>query len=1152
MRLSGHRSSDGRPDAEVNGATQGSGSLLGRDTEVAELELALDATARGQGTLFVVTGEAGIGKTRLSDEAAARAGSLGFVVAWGRCWEGGGAPAYWPWIQVLRTCATTTDLDPLVAKFDPAGAHLASLVRGVAPAVRGDGADAYPEHERFVLFDALTRLLAEVAATRPLLVLLDDLHAADAASLRLLQFLARSLREFPLMVVGTSRDPGGPADPERARLLAKLHQDGRRLALSGLPATDVALLMRDRAGRPLAETLVTAVHAATSGNPFFVDEIVRLLAAQRLLDARGLQEAVHLPQQLREVIWRRLDPLPEPVIQILSVAAVLGRSFELALLADVAGSEPDAVLEPLGSAAAQGLLDEPASPAGRWMFRHGLIREALYHELSTAARVRLHRKAAQSLEARGEQHVDAHVTLLAHHYLQAAAGGDADKAVTYAWRAGDAATAVLAFEEAVAQYRHALELADQAGLDLHQRTELMLTLAAAQTRSGAFVAAKGSWEEAMDLARATGQPEQMARAALGASLPGMLFGVTDTTRVAFLEEALAVQGPAPTAWRTRLLARLAAELYWSSDRERSVALSEEAVALAESVDDDAVRAYTLHALHYAQRGPDAGSGRPATAARIVALAERAHDTELALAARAAHVVDLFEIGDLEGMDDQLETLSERAGRLQHPAFRWYAAVYQLVRALLEGRFADADALGATASEASLHAPEFLVGRFFAEAVSDLRELDDHALRQRGNRLEEMADRYPGVFLWRCLLALNRAVRGQVESAHGDLIVLVDQLLGQERRDAHWLVGCCLLAEAAAVLSAAVREGPEVGRAHPQASLSERNDAGEAKVATRLADALRPYADRLAVAGRVAACRGSVSYALGVVGLATGELDPAVSDLDHAVASHRSLGARPHLARSLVALADALERRAASGDRARSSAVRQEAAALAEELGLDRLAARANAAAAAPDLAWEGVLRREGEYWSVGDDTRVVRLRDARGLHHLAVLLSAPGEAVHALDLVVGGRSRPGNPRGGGAAASTDAAEGLAVRRGDTDDAVLDPQAKSAYRQRLGQLADLMAAAERSGDQERFLELRSETQALEEALAGAQGLGGRDRTAPNAAERARVSVRKALSTALARITRAHPALGEHLQATIRTGTYCAYEPDPLAPVRWRFE
>lgn len=1140
----------------MSAARQGPGSLLGRDTEIAELELALDAAVRGRGTLVVVTGEAGIGKTRLSDETAARAGAMGFVVAWGRCWEGGGAPAYWPWIQVLRTCATVTDLDPLVAKFDPAGAHLASLVRGVAPKGRGDGDGAYPEHERFVLFDALTRLLAEVAATRPLLVILDDLHAADAASLRLLQFLARSLRELPLMVVGTTRDPGGPVDPEKARLLGKLHQDGRRLALSGLPATVVGLLMRDRAGRALDQSLVTAVHAATSGNPFFVDEIVRLLAAERLLDARGLQEAVRLPQQLREVIWRRLDPLPEPVIQVLSVAAVLGRSFELTLLADVAGSEPDAVLELLGSAAAQGLLEEPAAPAGRWTFRHGLIREALYHELSTASRVRLHRKAAQSLEAEHGQQLDARVTLLAHHYLQAAAGGDADKAVSYAWRAGDAAKAVLAFEEAVAQYRHAQELADQAGLDRRQRTELMLAMAAAQTRSGAFTAAQGSWEEAMSMARATGQAEHMARAALGASLQGMLFGVTDTSRVAFLEEALAAQDvqdqdAAPTAARTRLLARLAAELYWS-DRERSRALSEEAVALAGSLDDDAVRAYTLHALHYAQRGPDAGPERLAMAARIVALAERAHDTEIALAARAAHVVDLFEVGDLDVMDDELEALSERAGRLQHPAFRWYAAVYQMVRALLEGRFEDADALGAAASEASLQAPEFLVGRFFAEAVSDLRELDDRALRRHGNRLEEMADRYPGVFLWRCLLALNRAVRGQIGSARGDVTVLTDQLLDQERRDAHWLVGCCLLAEAAAVLSAARPGGPDIGGAHRQALRSERDDADDLSAATRLADALRPYADRLAVAGRVAACRGSVSYALGVVGVATGALDVAIADLDQAAASHRRLNARPHLARSLVALAGALERRAASGDRARSTTVRREAAALAEELGLDRLAGRAHALADAPELAWEGVLRREGEYWSIADDARVVRLKDARGLHHLAMLLGSPGQALHALDLVVGRGGRPGGLRGGSAAASTDPADGLVVRRGDADDAVLDLQAKAAYRRRLGQLVELMAAAERSGDQDRLLEIRAESQALEEALAGAQGLGGRDRSAPNAAERARVSVRKALSTVLARITQAHPALGEHLQATIRTGTYCAYEPDPLAPVRWRIE
>lgn len=443
--------------------------------------------------------------------------------------------------------------------------------------------------------------------------------------------------------------------------------------------------------------------------------------------------------------------------------------------------------------------------------------------------------------------------------------------------------------------------------DLH--LSLALALAHLYTRCGSFTVAQDAYEAAMAMARSSGDAGHLAQAALGASTAGMLFGVTQSSRVALLEEALAAQPSTPTGIYVRLLARLATELYWSPDRERSLSLARDAAAAAEQLDDDSARAHALYALQYVTRHPGGSPEHLALADQITTAARRSGETQLELAGRAARVVGLLEAGDLAGMDADVADLATAADLLGHPEFHWYTAVFRLVRALIEGRFDDADELAATAAAASQDAPESAIGLFFAEAVTDLRELDDARRRRRSAELTQLAERFPRVFVWRCASLLTDLQTYSAGVVSGRPHALADELLAQPERDGHWLVGCCLVAEATAQL-------------------------GDVELAKSLEAALRPFADTLAVAGRVGAFRGSVSYPLGLLALTLGVPDLAVADLERAVARHDRMGARPFNARSLTALARALEARAGADDDARAAAARRAAADLADRLAIE--------------------------------------------------------------------------------------------------------------------------------------------------------------------------------------------------------------------------
>src|SRR6266516_2142263 len=444
---------------------------VGRDAELAALEQGLADAAAGAGGVALVAGEPGIGKTRLAEVLAGRAARSGVRVVWAGCYEGEGAPAFWPWIQALRHLLGVLDPQKLPHLLGKAAGPIAQIVSEAAEAVPGlaPAPPLGPAAARFQLYDAVTRFLLRVSAAEPsggaLLLILDDLHWADAPSLQLLAFLAGQARRAPMFVVATYRDTD--LDPARPLLeaLAALsrHAAVRRMALQGLGPRQVGQLIAATTGTAPSRTLVAAVHDRTEGNPFFLAELVRLLDSQGGLSDQAAVVRLRsaLPVGCRDVIRRRLALLPTDTAELLGVAAIVGRDFELEVLTEVTGQGDEQILAAVEAALAGRMLLESPGGVGCYRFSHALVRETLYEQPSALRRARLHQRIGDALERLPGPDLDGdgdRVVELAHHYLQAVPAGSGAKALRYALRAAELAAARLAYEQAEEHLRQAVEL----------------------------------------------------------------------------------------------------------------------------------------------------------------------------------------------------------------------------------------------------------------------------------------------------------------------------------------------------------------------------------------------------------------------------------------------------------------------------------------------------------------------------------------------------------------------------------------------------------------------------------------------------------------------------------------------------------------------
>ena len=447
--------------------------FVGRDSELGVLAAGLRDARGGRTRFIVVTGDAGIGKTRTVEEFVRQAALPAGRVLWGRAPEQAGAPSYWPWIRAFEQYVAAADalaLREQVGADGPLLAHLAPALRTRCPDIEPTPPEGGDAEARFRLLDALTSVLRRIAATDELLLVLEDLHWADEASLALLAFVAAELRAARLLLVATYREHEPHRRPRGL--------DRRRPARAARAAARSRPDRRGRARRPRhrrarrrlrSSSACTRSPRATRSTSTRCSASCATAAGSTIRPADGAP--VPLPESVRDTLRRRLDPLQPEDRELLSLASVVGREFDVVLLHRALDATPETVLARLTAATAIGLVEETPT-VGRFRFAHALVHETIYGDLLPAARARLHQRVAEALEALHADRADPPLAELAAHYARAAPLGTAAKAVECSIRAAQQAAAILAYADAMAHYERALAALALLAPDERKRLEI--------------------------------------------------------------------------------------------------------------------------------------------------------------------------------------------------------------------------------------------------------------------------------------------------------------------------------------------------------------------------------------------------------------------------------------------------------------------------------------------------------------------------------------------------------------------------------------------------------------------------------------------------------------------------------------------------------
>ncbi len=887
--------------------------LIGRDAELRQLRRWAMGRSESESSpssrrVVLLTGDPGIGKSRLIAEIAREAHERGATVLAGRSPQEALAP-YQPFVEALRHYVLSAELDDLRASAREYGAELAPL----APELQRrlpeltQRREGEPLSERYRLFEAFIGLLTEVSSTAPVLLVLDDLHWADRPTLLLLRHVARAAALQQVLVLGAYRSTETPSEGF-SEALAELSRDRlvSQIDLAGLTEKETAELVAAMVGRAPSRSLGRALHEQTEGNPFFVEEIVRQLRGARVeIDraGRGELQRAGVPQGVRDVITRRLGQLDAGATECLRAASAIGRDFAVPLLERVVSLDEDEFLAGVDAAIDAGLIVDAASPPSSCSFSHALIRETLYEGMSAPRRARLHRRIAEALEESGAED-DRHLLALALHFTRAASAENAEKAIDYATRAGRQATSLLAHEEAAGHYQRALEVQEQFEPKARAlRCELLLLRGEAQMRAGERPPAWQALREAAGIATALGDNASVARAAIGASHRYVQQpGVIDEELIALLEQALEVIAGERTIARIQLLTRLCGALYFAPGRARMHELSAEAMEIADELEDPTAQAYAYAAVRRANWVPGRLPERLSASTSMLTCARAAEDLELELQAHGWLIVDLLEQGDIDAVDAQLEAFAAGAERLRQPLYLWTAAVWRAMRAMLAGRLEEAERLAQDAFTLGAATEHFTAAHYYAIQVFLLRR-EQGRLDELLGPAREFAATLPAVPAWRAVFAWLQGELGQTEEALSAFDALAADGFSQLPQDGNWIAALCVLTELCV-------------------------DLGDARRAESLYPMLLPFGDLNVTVALAIGCLGSAHRYLGLLAAISGRREQAVAHFEQAIEANAGLQAPVILAHTQLDLAELL----ASGS-SRAAELTSAAAATAEALEL---------------------------------------------------------------------------------------------------------------------------------------------------------------------------------------------------------------------------
>ena len=891
--------------------------MVGRAEESDRLGRAWDSARSGERRAVIISGEPGLGKTRLALEAARAAHGQGGLVLFGRCEEDLGVP-YQPFVEALGGYVATADPALLRRQAGPRAGELSRILPGLAERL-GDlppptNADA--ETERYQLLESVVDLLGVVSTETPTVLIIDDLQWAARPTILLLRHLLQAPPTMSLLVIATYRDTEVAPGQLLAGALAELRRTAgvERMDLKGLDEDAVTGFLASVSGHEFDEAASQfrrRLWEETGGNPFFLSEMLASLVESGTIqqDEVGrwtatpsrVGETIVLPESVREVLTTRLSRLSDSVVDALAVASVIGQSFALDVLEAVPeAGKPAQILDALEEAAAADLIVEEA--AGVFRFRHALIRYTLHERISSTRRIRLHRSVALALEGLPGSPNAAQLVELAHHFGMAASLGVADKALDYTRRAGEMARASLAFDEAADKFEQAVALSRQLPEpDLSVTCDLLIARGESLHRAGDS-RYRSVLLEAAALARDSGNPQQMAVAALAFShwVHPSETGALDTELLGLLEDALDQLGGGDSSLRAQLLGLQAVELTFQPDSHRREVLAQEAMAMARRVGDRrALPRVMTRAMWVIGGVPEAFGTATQLAQELAALGQELEDREASMYAHMYLFGHFLEVGDLRQADEHLEMSVQLARDLRQPAYLWNVEVLLTGRAILAGKLSEAESLAMSAFEIgqSAHLPESLPVGNLAGQLFVVR-WDQGRLAELEQMTRVVLANQPGVPSWHTTLATILCETGREDEGREEFERGAADNCTAVPRDFMWLTGLGMLAELAVQLH-------------------------DGRRAEELLALLMPYSGRMAWAG--IACAGPVDLRLGMLSGTLGRTEEAATYLNASVRLCEQLRAPTWLARTRVEQA-----RLARGDE--RMALATQALALTDETG----------------------------------------------------------------------------------------------------------------------------------------------------------------------------------------------------------------------------
>ena len=908
-------------------ASENRTQLAGRAEHLGLLQQELNDARGGALRIALLEGESGIGKTRVAAAFATLAADAGVQVLFGRSDPEPLAP-FQPFVEAFTDYVERTPLERVRRDLGPNASVLARIVPRLAQrlpdAVSQAGAD--PDVERYRLLDAAASLLRSLAQRAPLLLVLDDLQWADRSTIALLRHFARSLSESPILLIGTYQGNDLRRDNGLTEFIAERHRGLplRVIPLQGLSRDDTGALATMLAGRPLPSALQAGLWRETEGHPFFIGEVLRhLLESGELYERSGRLETataveqLALPASVRDVVEQRVARLDDDVRDVLRVAAVAGREFDVALLEQVLESSDDRLLRVLDVATAARVIGPVPDALDRYRFLHAMVRQTLYQAMAPARRVRLHQRIAEALERLNPADRMMPHAELAEHYFGAAAGSElVAKAIEHTIAAGRQAVAQLAFEEAAAHFERALKALsmDSKAPSGSTRCEVLLDLADCRWALGAYGRSRETFAEAAELARSLRMPTAMARAALGFG-GGIYFGagLIDQRSIELFEEALAVIGDGDGPLRARVLAHLADALTLAAPYERRDALASEAEAMARRLGDDEILADVLSRGMWSMGTPDNIDARLAATAELDAITAHLGGPILRVEAMLWLSTTHVEHGNIQVARRLRSTLDDLVAHARQPYLEWLAWTHRVHVAMLDRPAAELEPLvwqGLELGQAAQNASS--VAAFGAHLLY-LRYLQGRFPESHAVALA-FADHFAAVPALRLAYAFVCAEIGLHEEARRVIGEYTRDGLQSIPRDVFRLTCLDLLA-------------------HISGSLEDK------ALATTVYELYHPFAERVVIVGAIGPPIGSAHHDLGILATVLGDYDAAERHFTSAMEWEGPDGVPHGRMHTSHYFADMLVRRGDPGDRERAHALVAETLPLAEAAGFGGIVAK---------------------------------------------------------------------------------------------------------------------------------------------------------------------------------------------------------------------